>query len=49
MSAPIPPVPRPSTYNNGSFEQRARLFGGFWQNLSKSERASRLTIDSEDV
>jgi hypothetical protein len=34
-------------FNNGSFRQGGRIFGGFWQALSKAERASGLTIDEE--
>jgi len=36
-------------FNNGSFQQGGRLFGGFWQSISKAERASGLTIDGEEV
>jgi hypothetical protein len=36
-------------FNNGSFQQGGRIFGGFWQALSKAERASGLTIDGEDI
>ena len=36
-------------FNNGSFKEGGRLFGGFWQAISKAERASGLFIDSEDV
>lgn len=33
-------------FNNHSFEQGGRLFGGFWQHLSKSQRRD-ITIDGE--
>jgi len=36
-------------FNDGSFEQGGRLFGGFWQSLSKAERVSGLTIDEKDI
>lgn len=36
-------------FNNGSFEQGGRLFGGFWQDLSKAERASGLVIQGEEI
>ena len=33
------------TFNNSSFEQGGRLFGGFWQNLSKRQRRDGILID----
>jgi hypothetical protein len=36
-------------FNNGSFEQGGRLFGGFWQNLKKQERLDGILIDGEAV
>lgn len=32
-------------FNNGSFEQGGRFFGGFWQNLSKRQRRDGILID----
>jgi hypothetical protein len=34
-------------FNNGSFEEGGRLFGGFWLNMSKHDRREALTIDGE--
>ena len=36
-------------FNNGSFKEGGRLFGGFWQSLRKSERAEGLIIEDEAV
>ena len=36
-------------FNNSSFTEGGRLFGGFWQALSKAERASGLMVDGEEV
>lgn len=36
-------------FNNGSFDSGGRLFGGFWQLLSKKHRLAGLTIDEEAV
>ena len=36
-------------FNNGSFEQGGRLFGGFWQPLPKKIRRAGITINGEDV
>ncbi len=36
-------------FTRGSFQSGGRLFGGFWQPLSKQERAEGLTIDQEQV
>lgn len=36
-------------FNNRSFEQGGRLFGGFWQPLSKSQRRIGIRIDGEPV
>lgn len=36
-------------FSNGSFEHGGRLFGGFWQNLKKRQRAEGLLIDDESV
>ncbi len=36
-------------FNNGSFEEGRRLFGGFWQPLKKTERAEGLIIEDEAV
>jgi len=36
-------------FNNGSFEQGGRLFGGFWLRLKKQERAEGITINGEPV
>ena len=34
---------------NGTFEEGGRLFGGFWQDVTKGQRAEGLTIDGEAV
>lgn len=34
-------------FNNGSFEQGGRLYGGFWQPMSKEERFRYLRIDGK--
>lgn len=36
-------------FTNGSFECGGRLFGGFWQNLKKVERADGLLMDEQSV
>lgn len=36
-------------FNNGRFDSGGRLFGGFWQPLSKKHRLAGLTIDDEAV
>ena len=36
-------------FNNGSFEEGGRLFGGFWQPLKKAHRADGIRIDAEPV
>lgn len=36
-------------FNNGSFEQGGRLFGGFWMNMNKERRTTDLVVDGEDV
>lgn len=36
-------------FNNGSFEQGGRLFGGFWQYLSKEKRSYGILIDGTPV
>lgn len=36
-------------FNNGSFEEGGRLFGGFWINLSKKERHEGIEISGERV
>jgi hypothetical protein len=36
-------------FNNGSFEQGGRLFGGFWQSLGKEKRAGGLIIEDEAI
>jgi hypothetical protein len=36
-------------FNNGSFREGGRLFGGFWQPMPKAERFARLTIAGEPV
>jgi hypothetical protein len=36
-------------FNNGSFQQGGRLFGGFWQQMSKQDRHMSLRIDGERV
>jgi hypothetical protein len=35
-------------FNNGRFDHGGRLFGGFWQGLSKADRASALIIDGDN-
>jgi hypothetical protein len=34
-------------FNNGRFDHGGRLFGGFWQSLSKADRAGALIIDGD--
>ena len=36
-------------FNNGSFEEGGRLWGGFWMNLSKTARRNDLYIDGEAI
>lgn len=36
-------------FNNGNFTEGGRLFGGFWQTLSKSQRRRGILIDGEPV
>lgn len=36
-------------FNNGSFKEGGRLFGGFWQGLSKIERARGITFNGEEA
>ncbi|MBU4566376.1 MAG: hypothetical protein KMY53_03450 [Desulfarculus sp.] len=36
-------------FNNSSFEQGGRLFGGFWQRLHKDVRRAGISINGEDV
>lgn len=36
-------------YNNGSFDQGGRLFGGFWQSIPKERRQGALRIDGEPI
>jgi hypothetical protein len=36
-------------FSRGSFDSGGRLFGGFWQGLSKDERLEGLNINDEDV
>lgn len=36
-------------FNNGSFSQGGRLFGGFWQRLGRETRRQDITIDGENV
>lgn len=36
-------------FNNGSFEEGGRLFGGFWQPLSKQQRAAGILINGQPV
>jgi hypothetical protein len=36
-------------FNNTSFEQGGRLFGGFWQGMKKQERAEGILIDGTPV
>jgi len=36
-------------FSRGSFESGGRLFGGFWQNISKQLRTSGIIINGEDV
>jgi len=36
-------------FNNGSFTQGGRLWGGFWMNLSKTKRREDLLIDGENI
>lgn len=36
-------------FNNGDFEQGGRLYGGFWQPMSKAERFRHLRIDGKPV
>ncbi|HJV69494.1 hypothetical protein [Ideonella sp.] len=36
-------------FSNASFQEHGRLYGGFWQNLSKKDRGDCIYIDGEDV
>ncbi|CAG9168955.1 hypothetical protein [Cupriavidus pampae] len=36
-------------FNDGSFARGGRLFGGFWQNISRSDRHDFLLIDDSDT
>lgn len=36
-------------FNNGTWEQGGRLYGGFWQHLSGDDRRSLMTIDGQPV
>lgn len=36
-------------FNNGSFKDGGRLYGGFWQRLSKEQRAKGLSINGSDT
>lgn len=36
-------------FNNGSFEEGGRLFGGFWQHLRKDQRTHGILIDGDSV
>lgn len=36
-------------FNNGSFEQGGRLFGGFWQAIPKAERHGAIRIGDEEI
>jgi hypothetical protein len=36
-------------FNNGSFEQGGRLFGGFWQNMEKKRRPELIRIKGEAI
>jgi hypothetical protein len=36
-------------FNNNSFEQGGRLFGGFWQGLNKADRRRNIQINNEAV
>lgn len=36
-------------FNNGSFEQGGRLYGGFWQSLSNQQRLKGITINEDSV
>ncbi|CAM9991469.1 unnamed protein product, partial [Chrysoparadoxa australica] len=36
-------------FNNGSFEQGGRLFGGFWEAMGKDARLQSIEIDQEPV
>lgn len=36
-------------FNNGSFDEGGRLFGGFWQNLKKDQRKYGILIDGSAV
>jgi hypothetical protein len=36
-------------FNNGSFGEGGRLFGGFWQRLSKQDRLANILIECERV
>ena len=36
-------------FNNGSFEQGGRLYGGFWQRMTSEERAEHIRINQDAV
>ena len=36
-------------FNNGSFKEGGRLFGGFWLNLTKRQRHQGISIESNEV
>lgn len=36
-------------FSNASFQEHGRLYGGFWQNLSKQDRGNCVYIDGEEV
>lgn len=36
-------------FNNGRFDQGGRLFGGFWQPMSKEDRSTHLRIDGQQI
>jgi hypothetical protein len=36
-------------FNNGSFKEGGRLFGGFWMNLTKRQRREGISIDGRSV
>ena len=36
-------------FNNGDFDQGGRLYGGFWQAMTSSDRLENILIDDEEV
>lgn len=36
-------------FNNGTFDQGGRLYGGFWQGITKKQRAEGLSIQGDSV